>query len=101
MNFAEQLRNELKDKTTSIIANEFEPRKEKIFSILATGIKRIGYVKIDTFNHTGTYEGNMLGINDKNIEAFAKFLTDEGFKVQKSWWGFSSDGVPDMLKIWV
>ena len=25
----------------------------------------------------------------------------EGFNVSKRWWGYSSDGVPDMLKITV
>jgi hypothetical protein len=101
MNFADTLRKELNDKNRNIISTEFEPRKETIMETIAKGIKRIGYVSIDTFNHTGTCEGDSLGINDKNIEAFAEFLKAEGFKVSKRWWGFSSDGVPDMLKITV
>lgn len=101
MNFADTLREELNNKNRNIISTEFEPRKETIMETIAKGIKRIGYVSIDTFNHTGTCEGDSLGINDKNIEAFAEFLKAEGFKVSKRRWGYSSDGVPDMLKITV
>ena len=99
MNFADTLRNELKSKNEETITNEFVPKKDKIMSVLAGGIKRLGYVKVDTFYHTGTYEGDQLGINGGNIVAFAEFLQREGFVVQKSWWGGSSDGVPDMLTI--
>ena len=99
MNFADTLREELNNKNRNIIATEFEPRKNAIMETIAKGIKRIGYVSIDTFNHTGTCEGNALGINSKNIEAFAEFLKAEGFKVSRQWWGYSTDGVPDMLKI--
>ena len=99
MGFADTLRNELKNKNNEIILNEFEPRKEEIMGILADGIKRIGYVKVDTLCHTGSCEGNKLGVNYKNINAFAGFLTKEGFRIAKSWWGFSADGSPDMLTI--
>lgn len=99
MGFADNLRNELNNTNAEIIATRFEPRKEEILNIIATGIKRIGYVKIDTLCHTGTREGDMLGIKDKEINAFAEFLRKEGFIAQKSWWGYSSDGTPDMLTI--
>ena len=99
MGFADTLRNELKSRTAEIIATRFEPNKEEIMSTIATGIKRIGYVKIDTFNHTGTCEGNRLGIGSGEINAFAEFLKQEGFRVQRAWWGYSSDGDPDMLTI--
>ena len=82
MGFADNLRNELNNTNAEIIANRFEPRKEEIFNALATGIKRLGYVKIDTFNNTGTREGDWLGV-----------------KSNESWWGYSSDGNPDMLTI--
>ena len=99
MGFADNLRNELNNTNAEIIANRFEPRKEEIFNTLATGIKRIGYVKIDTLCNTGTLEGRLLGVNSNEINAFAEFLQKEGFHVQKSWWGYSSDGNPDMLTI--
>lgn len=99
MGFADNLRKEMNNKNAEIIADCFEPRKEEIFNIIATGIKRIGYVKIDTLCHAGTCEGAQLGINHKEINAFAEFLKNEGFKVQKAWWGYSSDGNPDMLTI--
>ena len=99
MSFADTLRKELDDKNQNIIATEFEPRKEEILQTIAKGIRRLGYVSIDTFNNTGTLEGDSLGINYKNIEAFAVFLKAEGFKVSRRWWGYSSNGVPDMLKI--
>ena len=101
MNFADTLREELNNKNRNIIATEFEPHKDAIMATIAKGIKRIGYVKIDHFNHTGTCEGDSLGINSKNIEAFVEFLRAEGFKVSRQWWGYSTDGVPDMLKITV
>ena len=99
MGFADTLRNELKNENAEIIATRFEPRKEEIMNTLATGIKRMGYVKIDTLCHTGTCEGDRLGVKSNEINAFSEFLKKEGFKVQKSWWGYSSDGVPDMLTI--
>ena len=99
MGFADNLRNELNNTNAEIIANRFEPNKEEIFSTLATGIKRLGYVKIDTFNNTGTREGDRLGVKSNEINAFAEFLQKEGFRVQKAWWGYSSDGNPDMLTI--
>lgn len=99
MGFADTLRNELKSENGKIIATRFAPRKEEIMDILATGIKRIGYVKIDTLCHTGTCEGDRLGVKSNEINAFAEFLKMEGFNVSKSWWGFSSDGIPDMLTI--
>jgi hypothetical protein len=101
MSFADTLRKELDNKNQNIIATEFEPRKEEIMETIAKGIRRVGFVTIDTFNNTGTSEGDSLGINYKNIEAFAEFLKAEGFKVSRCWWGYSSDGVPDMLKIHV
>ena len=99
MNFADKLRNELNNKNEEIIARDIEPRKDKIMEVLARGIKRIGYVKTDTLCNTGTCEGSELGVNSGNIEAFADFLKKEGFRVQKAWWGYSSDGKPDMLTI--
>ena len=99
MGFADNLRNELKNTNAEIIATNFEPRKEEIFNTIATGIKRIGYVKIDTCCSTGTCEGVRLGVKSNEINAFAEFLQKEGFRVQKSWWGYSSDGNPDMLTI--
>lgn len=99
MNFADKLRNELNNKNSEIIARDIEPRKDEIMEILARGIKRLGYVKTDTICNTGTCEGDQLGVKSDNIEAFAEFLQKEGFRVQKSWWGYSSDGKPDMLTI--
>ena len=99
MKFADTLRKELNDTNAEIIANRFEPNKEEIFNTLATGIKRLGYVKIDTLSNTGTCEGDRLGVKSNEINAFAEFLTKEGFKVSKYWWGYSSDGNPDMLTI--
>lgn len=99
MGFADNLRNELNNTNAEIIANRFEPNKEEIFNTLAIGIKRLGYVKIDTCCNTGTCEGNRLGVKSNEINAFAEFLQKEGFRVQKSWWGYSSDGNPDMLTI--
>jgi hypothetical protein len=99
MNFADKLRKELNNKNEEIIARDIEPHKDEIMEILARGIKRLGYVKADTLCGTGTCEGRELGVNSDNIEAFAEFLKKEGFRVQKSWWGYSSDGKPDMLTI--
>jgi hypothetical protein len=99
MGFADNLRNELKNENAEIIATRFEPRKDELMDILAKGIKRLGYVKIDVLCHTGTLEGDMLGVHSKEINAFADFIKAEGFRVSKSWWGCSSDGLPDMLTI--
>jgi hypothetical protein len=99
MNFADKLRNELNNENAEIIARDIEPRKDKIMEILAKGIKRLGYVKVDTLCNTGTCEGDQLGVNSGNIEVFADFLKREGFRVQRAWWGYSSDGKPDMLTI--
>lgn len=99
MTFADNLRNELKTKNEEIIATSFEPRKDELFNTIASGIKRMGYVKIDTFNRTGTMEGSKLGIGRDEIDAFAEWLGREGFRVQKAWWGYSSEGMPDMLTI--
>lgn len=99
MNFADKLRNELKNTNEEIIAREIEPRKGEIMEVLARGIKRLGYVKADTLCNAGTCEGSELGVNSYNIEAFAEFLQKDGFRVQKSWWGYSSAGRPDMLTI--
>jgi hypothetical protein len=102
MGFADNLRNELKNQTEDYIATHFEPRKEEIFRIISSGIKRIGYVRVDVFNNTGTAEGKMLGIRSgTEINAFAEFLDKEGFRTRKAWWGYSSDGDPDMLTITV
>lgn len=104
MNFADKLRNEMNDKNNEIIATRFEPNKDKAMEILARGIKRIGYVCIDTFNRTSTLEGSQLSsalgsIENKDLNALHQWLTREGFKVSKMWWGYSSDGIPDMVKI--
>ena len=99
MSFADKLRNELKNENAEIIARDIEPRKDKIMEILAKGIKRLGYVKVDTLCNAGTCEGDQLGVKSGNIEAFADFLKKEGFRVQRGWWGYSSDGKPDMLTI--
>lgn len=102
MGFADNLRNELKNQTEDYIATHFEPRKEEIFRIISKGIKRIGYVKIDTFNRTGTLEGEQLGIKKSSeINPFVEFLKREGFRTQRAWWGYSSEGDPDMLTITV
>ena len=99
MGFADKLRNEIENKDAEIIAKRFEPQKDRILNILAEGIRRIGYVRTDTFNNTGTHEGDRLGVKYGEVNAFAKFVTAEGFKVSRSWWGYSSDGEPDMLTI--
>ena len=104
MNAADKLRNELNNETANIIADRFEPNKDKAMEIIARGIKRIGYVCIDTFNHTSTCEGGELSvalghINNKDLNALHTWLTKEGFNVSKQWWGYSSNGIPDMVKI--
>ena len=99
MNTADILRNELKKKNEEIIATRFEPRKEEILNIIIAGIKRIGYVKTDKFNNTGTLEGDMLGIKRGEIDAFVEFITKEGFSVRRAWWGYSAVGEADMLTI--
>lgn len=99
MNFADKLRNELNNENAEILARDIEPRKDEIMEILAKGIKRLGYVKVDTLCKTGTCEGDKLGVKSGNIEVFADFLRNEGFCVQRAWWGYSSDGKPDMLTI--
>ena len=104
MNFADTLRNEIANKNAEIVKTQFEPNKDKAMEILARGIKRIGYVCIDTFNHTSTAEGGELSvalghIKTEHLNALAEWLTKEGFNVTRQWWGYSSDGLPDMLKI--
>ena len=101
MSFADNLRNELSNKNKSIIAERFIPQREELLEIIAKGIRRLGYVKTDVFNNTGTCEGDALGIHRGEVDAFADFVRDEGFKVTRSWWGYSSDGEPDMLKIYL
>ena len=102
MAFADKLRAEVADKNKEIINNEILPKKEQILNAVAEGIKRIGYVCIDTSTYgTSTAEGRMVGIHDcRKLNDLAQFLKDEGFKVSKMWWGMGScDGDPDMLKI--
>lgn len=104
MNFADKIRNELNNTNNEIIDSRFEPNKEKAMEIIARGIKRIGYVCIDTLCHTSTCEGGELSvalghIDSKDLNALHEWLTKEGFKVSKMWWGYSSDGIPDMIKI--
>lgn len=104
MGFADNLRKELNGTNEEIIATRFEPNKERAMGILAEGIKRIGYVCIDTLCGTSSYEGNQLSsalgsIKNKDLDALHQWLTREGFKVSKMWWGYSSDGLPDMVKI--
>ena len=100
MNYAEQLRNEIANTNASIIAKEFEPRKAEILSIITEGIKRIGYVKIDVFGtHCDTAEGQRLGVKKETLNAFDEFIRKEGFRTQKGWWGYSTDGTADLLTI--
>ena len=101
MGFADTLRKELKSENAAIIAKEFEPRKNEIMATIAEGIKRPGYVEIDTCGFSATAEGMQLGVNRGNIEAFYDFVRAEGFKVKRCWWGHSSDGAPDILKIYL
>jgi hypothetical protein len=101
MAFADKLRKEIADRDQQIINNEILPKKEQILNAVSEGIKRIGYVCIDTGYGTSSHEGLMVGIHDcRKLNALAKFLQGEGFKVSKMWWGMGScDGDPDMLKI--
>lgn len=102
MNYAEQLKAEVNNANASIITTKFEPKKKQIMNAIVEGIKRIGYVTIDASGcHAGTYEGNIArcGAETKDLNALAEFIQKEGFKVSKMWWGYSSDGFPDMLKI--
>ena len=100
MSFADTLRNEVNDRKNEIIANRFAPNKEALLNTIAAGIKRLGYVQIDTSGcNTGTMEGCQLGVHRGEVEAFADFVTAEGFVVSRRWWGYSADGEPDILKI--
>lgn len=99
MNFADKLRNEMNDKNNETIATRFAPRKTELLETIAKGIRRIGYVQIDTLGNSGTLEGDCLGVHRGEVDAFAEFVRNEGFKVSRMWWGYSSDGEPDMLKI--
>lgn len=99
MGFADKLRKELANEKNELIDTRFKSNKEEIMAILEKGIRRLGYVKTDTFNNSSTHEGKLLGIGRGEVNAFADFLKGEGFKVQKAWWGFSTDGEPDMLTI--
>lgn len=101
MNAADKLREQLKNKNAKIIAERIEPNKETLLNAIARGIERIGYVEIDTLHNTSTYEGRQIGFSPEpnELDALAEFLTAEGFKVSKMWWGYSSNGFPDMLKI--
>ena len=101
MSFADNLRNELNNKNKSIIADRFIPRREELLETVAKGIRRIGYVQIDTLGNSGTLEGDCLGVHRGEVDAFAEFVHNEGFKVSRMWWGYSSDGEPDMLKIYL
>jgi len=100
MGFADNLREEINNTNEQIIATRFEPRKGEIMGIIAQGIKRIGYVQIDTSGyHAGTMEGTMIGAKREELNALAEWLRKEGFIVTPQWWGYSSNGLPDMLKI--
>ena len=101
MNFADNLRNEINNKNAEIIAIRFEPKKDELLGIIAKGIRRIGYVEIDTLCNAGTCEGDSLGVHRGEIEAFAEFVRKEGFKATPAWWGYSSYGEPDILKIYL
>lgn len=105
MNYAESLRKELADKNANIVATRFEPNRDKILKPIAEGIKRIGYVSIDTSGYdTSSYEGRIASsaagwLKNSDLDAFANWLTKEGFRVTREWWGMSTNGLPDMLKI--
>ncbi len=100
MNYAETLKAEMANTDQQIIDNEIMPRKDEILSTIAAGIKRIGYVCIDSLCGTSSAEGCKVGIFDnKKFPALIKFLTSEGFKVSRQWWGYSANGLPDMIKI--
>lgn len=101
MNAAEKLRAELNNENKEIIANKFQPNKEQIISAIIKGIKRIGYVCIDTSGYdTSTPEGRECGsIKAKELYAFSDFVRAEGFKTSLRWWGLSTSGTPDMINI--
>ena len=101
MNYAEQLKGEIASKNAAIIAEKCEPNKEKIMNAIAEGIRRIGYVCIDTSGYnTSSHEGRMCGsFKNSELDALKEFVEREGFKVSRMWWGMSSNGFPDMLKI--
>lgn len=105
MNYADKLRQEVKNTKAEIIATKFEPNRIEILGTIARGIERLGYVQIDTSGcHTGTYEGDCASsaagsLKNSDLIVFADWLTKEGFDVCPMWWGYSSDGFPDMLKI--
>ena len=100
MGFADNLRKEISNTNEQIIATKYEPRKAEIMGILERGIKRIGYVQIDTSGyHAGTMEGTQIGAKREELNALAEWLRKEGFIVQPQWWGYSANGMPDMLKI--
>lgn len=101
MNAAEALRAEVAAKNKEIIETIIEPKRERILSAVAEGIRRIGYVTIDTSGYdTSSMEGRMTGIYDsKYLNALAEWLSTEGFNVSRRWWGCCSGGDPDMLTI--
>lgn len=105
MNYAETLRKEIADNNANIAATRFEPNKDKILKPIAEGIKRIGYVCIDTSGYdTSSCEGRYASaaagwLKYTDLNAFADWLTKEGFKVSRQWWGMSTNGFPDMVKI--
>lgn len=100
-NAADKLREELNNENKAIIANKFQPNKEQIISAITKGIKRIGYVCIDTSGYnTSSLEGRMCGhIERKELYAFKEFVQAEGFKTTLQWWGLSTNGLPDMIKV--
>ena len=99
--FADTLRNEVKNENERILEEIILPKKDQILSAVAAGIKRIGYVVIDTSGYdTSSYEGRMTGIyKQEYLGALYDFLEGEGFRVVRSWWGLSTNVSPDMLKI--
>lgn len=103
MGFGDKLRNELKKETANTIESRYMPDRDSAMEILEKGIRRIGYVEIDTLHRAGTCEGGQLSrlydLESRDLNSFAEFLENEGFKVSKAWWGYSSDGNPDILKI--
>lgn len=105
MNYAETLRKEIADNNANIAATRFEPNKEKILKPIAEGIKRIGYVCIDTSGYdTSSCEGRYAsaaagGLKNSDLDAFTWWLNKKGFDVTRQWWGGAKNGFPDMLKI--
>ena len=101
MNAADKLRAEIEAGNKEIITTIIEPKREQILKAVSDGIKRIGYVTIDTSGYgTSSHEGRMTGIHDcKHLNALREWLMAEGFKVARKWWGCSCDGDPDMLTI--